>query len=156
METPPWIISSLFMGWMGLLFVGNVLLDVFGKRLWQSKTWRRRLEWIDCLSVVVPTHLGYVYLTIRLWWDRNHPREWDGEFNDPRFYGPVVAIGWFVIAVVWLGVLWKVAPGWRKARRTKWLLTRVEKLIREKRFDEAESCLNEAKVLTNYKEPSHL
>jgi hypothetical protein len=97
-----------------------------------------------------------VAMSLRAWWDFTHPREWEYAGNDPHVYVWAVVLLWcFTLG----GFAWLFAAvhinerkRHRKAKIDA-LLKRVRALMREKKFTEAEDCLNECKVLIRYREP---
>lgn len=96
--------------------------------------------------------LFFIGMTLRAWWDFTHPREWATAGDDPHVYSWFIA-GVFLLCVFGFGF---VFISERRVRRRNeliaWLLSQAEHLIREKRLEEAEVYLNEAKELTLYKD----
>ncbi len=135
------------------LFGVWMLFIAFEKKIprWSSDPWKqRRFEVINSIS---PLLLFLIFLTVRLWWDLTHPQQWERATNDPKVYGWSLAVAWLVY---FGGIIFIVRHERRMERKEKvsLLLKRTERLMREKRFPEAASCLDEAKRLSGY-QPNH-
>lgn len=137
--------------WEILLVLTYTLMAVFGHRMpkWSSDPWKQRR--MEVITFFLPFVLLAIYLSGRLWWDFTHPRQWEYAGDDPRNYWWMVPIFWLVLIVSITSILCRE---WRNVRKEKvrWLLARTEKLIREKQFAEARSCLEAAKVLTGFRD----
>jgi hypothetical protein len=95
--------------------------------------------------------LGVVF-PLRAWWDLTHPENWiPGSGYDPHVYLWAWAAGGVFIACIALRIAtceWKTR---RRKVRLAGLYVRAERLIKEKKWQEAESVLRECKRLVNEK-----
>lgn len=95
--------------------------------------------------------IGVVF-SLRAWWDLNHPENWlPGSGYDPHVYLWAWAAGGVFIACIALRIAtceWKTRR--RKVRLAR-LYIRTEQLIKEKKWQEAESVLQECQRLVNEK-----
>jgi hypothetical protein len=93
-----------------------------------------------------------VVFPFRAWWDLNHPESWiPGSGYDPHVYLWAWAAGGVFIACIALRIAiceWKTRR--RKVRLAR-LYVRAEQLIKEKKWQEAESVLQECQRLVNEK-----
>lgn len=93
-----------------------------------------------------------VVFPFRAWWDLNHPENWiPGSGYDPHVYLWAWAAGGVFIACIALRIAtceWRTRM--RKVRLAR-LYVRAERLIKEKKWQEAENVLQECKRLVNEK-----
>ena len=95
--------------------------------------------------------IGVVF-PFRAWWDLNHPENWiPGSGYDPHVYLWAWAAGGVFIACIALRIAtceWKTRM--RKVRLAR-LYVRAKQLIKEKKWQDAESVLQECQRLVNEK-----
>jgi hypothetical protein len=105
---------------------------------------------VDKCTLTVVLIIIAVIFPFRLWWDLHHPEKWSpGSLNDPHIY----LWGWALLGMVIAYVTARIVTCECKTRARKvklaTLYVRVEKLIREKRWQEAEGVLQECEQLAN-------
>ena len=97
-----------------------------------------------------------VAMSLRAWWDFTHPREWEYAGNDPHVYVWAVVLLWcFTIGIYgWLFTAIHIHERKRQRQaKIDAMLKRVEDLMGQKKFKEAEDRLNECKAFIRYREP---
>ena len=107
---------------------------------------------VDKWGLTVLLLIYAVVFPSRAWWDLHHPEKWrSGSLDDPHIYlWAWAAVGAF-IAYVTVRIVtceWKTRV--RKLRLAA-LYVRAKRLIREKRWQEAENVIQECKRLVNEK-----
>jgi hypothetical protein len=108
------------------------------------------------LCVMLISFLLPMAMSLRAWWDFTHPREWEYAGNDPHVYVLAVVLLWcFTIGIYgWLFITIHINERKRERQaRIDAMLRRVRELMHQKKFKEAEDCLNECKALACYREP---
>jgi hypothetical protein len=107
---------------------------------------------VDKWTLTIVLVIIAVAFPFRAWWDFNHPESWSpGSMCDPNVYLWAWAAG--ALFIVWVAV--RIVTCERKTRARKGrlasLYVQAERLIREKKWQEAESVLQECDRLAKEK-----
>lgn len=107
---------------------------------------------VDKWTLAVVLIVVAIVFPFRLWWDMNHPENWNaGSLDDPHVYlWGWVAGGLFIACVTTRIITCERKNRVRKVKLVT-LYRRAERLIREKKWQEAESVLQQCERLVNEK-----